>query len=298
MSRTPLKAPTVTRLAIVCAFVMAGVAGHADGERQCDPLVGTVRMYTVRAGDSLTSIAARAGLPAATLAADNALPLGGRLHAGQALRVDTRHIVPPTTGSGILINVPQRMLFVIEDGEAVTAYPVAAGHPEWPTPFGIFEISAKEVDPIWDVPLSIQHEMRQRGKRVLTRVGPGPQNPLGDRWIAVGATAIGIHGTNEPASIFSLSTHGCIRLHPEDIRDLFDRVLVGTSVRIVYEPTLVASDAMGVTWVEVHPDAYRLAPPAPPDWPPLGRAVVRIGRGQFLGAEYPRRALHSDHLGS
>jgi L,D-transpeptidase ErfK/SrfK len=265
----------VTRLAIFCACVVATAVAHADGGGQCNPLVGTVRTHTVRAGDSLAMIAARAGLPTARLAADNALPPDARLRRGQVLRLDNRHIVPHTAGSGMLINVPQRMLFVIEDGEAVAAYPVAAGQPDWQTPFGIFEISAKEVDPTWDVPLSIQREMRQQGRRVLTRIGPGPQNPLGDRWMAVGATGIGIHGTNSPASIFSLSTHGCIRLHPEDIRDLFDRVHVGTLVRIVYEPVLTASDAEGRTWVEVHPDAYGLAPPPPPEWPQLGRAVVR-----------------------
>lgn len=268
----------MTRLAIVCASVVAAGVVRVDGGRQCDPLVGTVRTYSVRAGDSLATIAARAGLPAATLAADNALPLDARLHAGQGLRLDNRHIVAHTPGSGIVINVPQRMLFVIEDAEALAAYPVAAGQPEWQTPLGVFEISAKEVDPTWDVPISIQREMRQQGKRVVSRIGPGPQNPLGDRWMAVGASGIGIHGTNAPTSIYSLSTHGCIRLHPEDIRDLFDRVLVGTPVRIVYEPVLIASDADGRTWVEAHPDAYGLATPPPRDWPRLGRAVVRTRR--------------------
>jgi L,D-transpeptidase ErfK/SrfK len=70
---------------------------------------------------------------------------------------------------------------------------------------------------------------------------------------------IGIHGTNAPSSIYKLATHGCIRLHPEDVRNLFPEVDVGTSGRIIYEPVLVTKVANAV-YLEVHPDAYKTAP--------------------------------------
>ena len=250
--------------AVVTAAAIAAAAVPVRG--QGDQLVGEARTHVVVAGESLASIAARAGLPVETLARDNGQRRDTRLRPMQELRVDNRHVVPDVGGSGIVINVPQRMLFLLEDGRALAAYPVAAGQPDWRTPVGSFHVSAKEVDPTWDVPLSIQREMARQGKRVLTKVAAGPQNPLGDRWIAVGETGIGIHGTNAPSSIYRLSTHGCIRLHPDDIRDLFDRVDVGTPIRIIYEPVLVASGPSG-TWVEVHPDAYRLM------GPPLDQAV-------------------------
>ena len=263
------------RAALVCACVLAVLIPRSGTYGQCNALVGTVGIRTVAPGETLAAIAARAGLPAATLAADNGLSPTARLRPGQRLHVDNRHVVPSVAGSGIVINVPQRMLFLFEAGEAVAAYPVAAGSPGWKTPLGMFEISAMEMDPTWDVPVSIQEEMRRQGKRVLTRVRPGPSNPLGDRWMAVGTTGIGIHGTNAPTSIYSLSTHGCVRLHPDDVRDLFGRVTVGTAVRIMYEPVLTASDEDGRSWVEVHPDAYGLGPTPPAGWPSLGRAVPR-----------------------
>jgi L,D-transpeptidase ErfK/SrfK len=67
---------------------------------------------------------------------------------------------------------------------------------------------------------------------------------------------IGIHGTNAPSSIYSLATHGCIRLHPDDIRLLFGWVSVGTRGRIIYEPVMLTRAGDRI-FVEVHPDAYR-----------------------------------------
>lgn len=51
-------------------------------------------------------------------------------------------------------------------------------------------------------------------------------------------------------------THGCIRVHPDDVAVLFDLVEVGTPGRIVYEPILLA-EANGEIWLEVHTDVYR-----------------------------------------
>jgi hypothetical protein len=70
------------------------------------------------------------------------------------------------------------MLFLYE-GSGVRGYPIAAGKPTWRTPIGAFHILTMEEDPVWDVPESIQEEMRAAGKPVLTRVPPSPSNPLG-----------------------------------------------------------------------------------------------------------------------
>jgi L,D-transpeptidase ErfK/SrfK len=67
---------------------------------------------------------------------------------------------------------------------------------------------------------------------------------------------VGIHGTNQPTSVFRVTTHGCIRLHPDDAHVLFELVEVGSPVRIVYEPVLVAVDEGNQVWLEVHHDAY------------------------------------------
>ena len=113
----------------------------------------------------------------------------------------------------------------------------------------------REEDPTWDVPASIQDEMRRAGKRVLTRVPPGPTNPLGQYWLGLSLDSVGIHGTNAPLSIYTFGTHGCIRLRPGDIEELYAQVAEGDRGRIIYEPVLVAYDGTDV-FLEVHPDPY------------------------------------------
>lgn len=221
-------------------------------------IVGSEFPYTVRAGDSLTKIGARFGVSPAGLAAANGLGLSSRVVVGRSLTVNTRHIVPSIEGARIVVNVPQRMLFWIPSDGSIQEFPVAAGRRAWETPVGDFTVATRETDPTWDVPLSIQAEMRREGKPVLKRVPPSPQNPLGKYWIGLSTPNLGIHGTNSPSSIYSLVTHGCMRLHPEDIEQMFPQVEIGMSVRIVYEPVLMTREGDAV-FLEVHPDTYGMA---------------------------------------
>jgi L,D-transpeptidase ErfK/SrfK len=161
-----------------------------------------------------------------------------------------------TLRDGILINVPQRMLFQLRGGAAVTGYPIAAGRPTWRTPIGEFEIDTRATDKPWIVPVSIQEEMRREGKPVKTIVPPGPDNPLGRHWLGLSESSCGIHGTIAPSSIYSLRTHGCIRLHPDDVAKLYGSTALGEPVHVVYEPLLLARLPDGRICLEAHPDAY------------------------------------------
>jgi L,D-transpeptidase ErfK/SrfK len=218
-------------------------------------IVGGDFTYVVQKGDSLTSIGARFGVDARVLAEFNPLQ-SDKLAIGQTLKINNRHIVPSSNGVAILVNVPQRMLFYFSPGHAPDAYPVAAGRASWRTPTGDFQVARMEENPTWDVPVSIQNEMRRNGKPVLTHVPPSPENPLGSFWIGLSMDSLGIHGTNAPSSIYHLVTHGCIRVHPDDIRILYSKVSVGTRGRIIYEPVLVAHVEGGI-FLEVHPDTYK-----------------------------------------
>jgi L,D-transpeptidase ErfK/SrfK len=242
----------------VLAAVLLLVSGPGTAVGQ---IAGSVHTHAVQRGETLGLLAARHGTSPQRLAAINGRRVADRLVAGTPLLIDTRHLVPTALSDGLVINPPQRMLFVVEQGIVFVSWPVAAGRPDWPTPTGSFVVVTREVDPTWDVPSSIQQEMTRQGKPVRKRVAPGPENPLGDRWLGLGPTGIGVHGTNVPGSIYRLGTHGCIRLHPEDMRVLFDRAPLGTPVSIVYEPILAARVA-GRVLLEVHPDAYaRLGDP-------------------------------------
>jgi L,D-transpeptidase ErfK/SrfK len=79
--------------------------------------------------------------------------------------------------------------------------------------------------------------------------------------LALTIGSIGIHGTNAPGSVYQATTHGCIRVHPDDMQVLFDRVGVGTTGDFVYEPVLLTTEGTDV-FLEVHPDIYRRQRPA------------------------------------
>ena len=174
------------------------------------PLVGAEWVHTVVAGESWTTIGAREGITPAVLAARNERTLKSQLRTGDIIVIDNRHIVPDvvfasgSSGTGLVVNIPQRLLFLFADGRLQARYPIAAGGHDWQTPVGAFAIVLKEENPTWDVPASIQDEMRRAGKRVLTRVPPGPSNPLGKYWLGLSLDSVGIHGTNAPLSIYSL----------------------------------------------------------------------------------------------
>ncbi len=106
------------------------------------------------------------------------------------------------------------------------------------------------------MPRDIQDEMEEEGREVQTRVEPGPNNPLGNYWIGTSIRGIGIHATNAPASIYSYHTHGCVRLDPDNIKDLFHRISKGEPGMLIYEPVLIAKTDDGRLFLEVdHPYA-------------------------------------------
>jgi len=237
-------------LLLSLAGIPAGLAYEAGTD---ETLVGGEFSYSVRSGDSLTLLGARFGVATAVLGRTNGLVRSDRLRIGQRLRIDNRHVVPFLLEDGILINVPQRLLFFFRDRKLVSWYPVGLGRLNWETTLGQFVVRTRERSPVWHVPASIQKEMSQRGEEVRTSVEPGPANPLGDYWLGLEGSSCGIHGTNAPASIYRFGTHGCVRLHPDDIADLFARVAIGTRVWIVGEPALLARTMEGAVFLECNP---------------------------------------------
>ena len=222
-------------------------------------MTGLVTPHVVAPGETWSSLSARHGVDVRTLAVDNGMSVSTVLKAGRELRIDNRHIVPAgDSNAAIVINVPQRMLFFRD--LAAAGLPVALGRPSWPTPTGEFRIAIREENPTWDVPASILAEARRAGRSHPTRVPPGPHNPLGAFWLGLDSGGIGIHGTNAPGSIYRFASHGCIRLHPDDVAWLFPRVEVGAVVAFVYQPVLLAQVGDRV-FLEVHPDVYKRQAP-------------------------------------
>lgn len=107
------------------------------------------------------------------------------------------------------------------------SYRVAVGADGHGTPAGTYSITSKQVNPAWYVPNSAW------AGDLAGKVIPGgaPNNPLKARWMGL-RDAIGIHGTGDAGSIGSRASKGCIRMTPSDVIDLYDRVPMGTLVKV------------------------------------------------------------------
>ena len=250
-------------------------------------LVGEFAETTAAQDDTLIDLARRYGLGYEEVV--NANPgvdpwLPG---AGTRIRLPLRRILPEAPREGIVINLPEHRLYyypAAKAGEArvVVTYPVSVGKMDWATPIGVTRIAAKIKDPTWTPPESVRAEHAARGD-ILPRVIPaGPDNPLGlfAMRLAIPGGAYMIHGTNKPAGVGMQVTHGCMRLYPEHIEELFKMVSVDTPVRILNQPLKVGwSD--GNLYVEVHPpleatDSSVVAP----DRTALARLVSNAARQQ------------------
>jgi hypothetical protein len=103
---------------------------------------------------------------------------------------------------------------------------VATGQSQYPTPLGRFRIVVKWKNPWWYPPNSPWAQ----GQKPIP---PGPDNPLGTRWMGLSAPGVGIHGTPSDSSIGYSVSHGCIRMHIPEAEWLFNHVEIGTTVFIV-----------------------------------------------------------------
>lgn len=126
----------------------------------------------------------------------------------------------------IKIDISERKLYLYDEGKLVKTFGVAVGRPRYPTPTGHYKIISKVYHPAWSPPPS-------PWAAGLEPVPPGPNNPLGTRWMGLSAPHVGIHGTPSDWSIGTAASHGCIRMHIPEAERLFELVYVGTPVDIV-----------------------------------------------------------------
>jgi L,D-transpeptidase ErfK/SrfK len=219
-------------------------------------VTGGEEEYLVEKPQSLTYLALTRGLRPWVLSRQTKLKVDTRLKPGDRLKIDTSHIVPTELSQGLVINLPELLLYQFYLGVYQRRYALAVGKISWPTPTGIYSVLNKAQNPTWTVPVSIQEEMERMGKEVLEKVPPGPQNPLGKYWIGTSAAGVGIHATNRPWSIGQSVSHGCIRMLPGEIAQLFPQVEVGALVKIIYQPVKMALTREGRIFLEAHPDIY------------------------------------------
>jgi lipoprotein-anchoring transpeptidase ErfK/SrfK len=232
-------------------------------ESGSDRIVGSKGVYTVVKSDTIRLVSAKLGVTQQHLRSQNGLNAKAYLKVGQKLAYNNRKIIPQQVKNGIIINIPDRTLYYFQQGVLVTSLPVALGSVVknekyiWQTPVGKFKITGKVKDPTWTVPPSIQTEMEEKGKEVVTTVPPGPENPLGKFAIKTSIPGILIHSTTKPSSIYSFSSHGCIRLSPDQMEEFYPKIKVNTRGEIVYKPVKLAVTDNGRVYLEVHNDVYK-----------------------------------------
>jgi len=225
-------------------------------------IIGNDMVYTIRKGDTLELVGARTGVYWWQIAKDNNIDTKKHLKIGHELKINTRKIVPITIDNGIIINIPDRTLYSFRNSQLVLSFPVGMGlltsktTTSWKTPIGKFTVIAKMKDPTWYVPPSIQEEMALEGKKVITSVPPGPDNPLGRYAIKTTLPGILIHETLKPTSVNQYRSHGCIRVLPENMEKLFEEVEPNTPGELLYEPVKAAVSDKGQVFLEVHKDFY------------------------------------------
>jgi lipoprotein-anchoring transpeptidase ErfK/SrfK len=128
----------------------------------------------------------------------------------------------------IVIDTPNKFLFLVQgDGKALR-YGIGVGRPGF-TWSGVKQISAKKEWPDWTPP----PEMLVRRPDLPRHMEGGPQNPLGARAMYLGSSLYRIHGSNEPWTIGTNVSSGCIRMRNEDVIDLYGRVTVGARVIVI-----------------------------------------------------------------
>lgn len=181
------------------------------------------RIAVVEPGDSLIAIRKRfvadprnEGLAICTGLIDRANGLGGRyLRAGQELKV-------PIEPVSVLVDLSARWAFYLIGSEVVAAWQVGIGAAETPTDVGEYVVGEKTEEPTWFRP---GHPEIPFGH---------PEHAIGTRWIGwnddFGHTSLGFHGTNEPDTVGSAVSNGCVRFRNAEVEELFEILPRGARV--------------------------------------------------------------------
>ena len=191
-------------------------------QRQQAVNVRPTRQYngvTTQRPAGVQQVAVRPNSPAKAQIAPQFLP--------QIVSYQTQH----PTGT-IVIDTPNRFLYlVLADGKA-RRYGVGVGKPgfEWA---GTHQVTRKAEWPSWTPPKEMITREAAKGHYLPAFMEGGPQNPMGARAMYLGSTLYRIHGTNQPWTIGSNNSSGCIRMRNEDVTDLYERVNVGTKVIVM-----------------------------------------------------------------
>ena len=254
-----------------------------------DNIIGNLVSYQLQKGDTLLDVGRWFGVTAKEISNANDKIDWWSPPAGRQVILPDEHILPDTPHVGIVLNIPEMRVYyyfpspvggvhphnnkakgvtpaAFVEGKkhspgaitptVVYTFPVGLGRFDWKTPIGAFTVRGKTRNPTWVVPDDIYKEHLERdGEAEHVVSGDDPDNPLGRYRIELTLPSYALHGTNVPWGVGMEVSHGCVRLYPEDIERLFNKVKIGTPGQFVYQAVKFGwrGDAL---YVEVHEDLY------------------------------------------
>lgn len=162
-----------------------------------------------------------------TLLSDAALTDGSRVASLPVARIKPK-VVQSSFKIAIIVSLSECRIRLYNGAKLVKSYPCAPGQPAWPTPTGDFKVDNKLANSPWLNP----HAAWSASMPEV--IGPGPSNPMGVRKIGINFPGVFMHGvpSGEFGSIGTHASHGCMRMFPSDVLDLFGRVEIGDPVFI------------------------------------------------------------------
>jgi L,D-transpeptidase ErfK/SrfK len=167
---------------------------------------------------------------------------------GSLLALPTWHVLPDAPREDIVINLAELRLYYFRGNEPVRSFPVGIGREGAETRTGRTQVIRRREQPTW-IPTPSE---KAENPDLPDSVPPGPDNPMGAYALYLGWTSYAMHGTDRPDSVGRRGSHGCIRLYPEDIEQLYPLVAVGTVVTVVDQPVKLGWRG-GELYLEIHP---------------------------------------------
>jgi lipoprotein-anchoring transpeptidase ErfK/SrfK len=184
---------------------------------------GWLRSTFRRASTSLMLVVAVAGIAAG----------GAGCALGSRPKPVAEALPPPKPEPYVLLKLGERRVYWVDEASgARESFPVAIGRPKYPTPTGRFSVAEMVENPDF-----LRFDFANPTKKPFGRIPPGPNNPLGLRWIAFANAhgwTVGFHGTQKTSVLGQAVSHGCVRMSNPDVVKLYSRVKIGTPV--IVEP--------------------------------------------------------------
>jgi len=257
-----------------------------------DNVIGSLATTVATREDTLLDIGQRHGVGyeeiiAANPGVDPWLP-----GEGTEILIPSRFILPDAPREGVVVNLPEHRLYYYPptkkgERQVVRTYPISTGKMDWKTPLGVTRVVSKQKKPNWYPPASVLAEHEAKGDPLPKVVPPGPDNPLGEHVLrlALPGGAYLIHGTNRPAGVGMQVTHGCIRMFPENIAELYELVPVNTKVNLIDQPSKIGW-LRGTMYIERHALLEGGNDPGPGEYGMLQASIAAVADGRPVEVDW------------